>query len=156
MNELLLCCNHCRPCGSWGPCGKPGEPGWCSVGQQGVGDEAGISPGQPWQWCLCRPEWVSGMLLLVCMYVPVCVYMWEGVWERETLTEGDTHLHTYIYSPSSELSPLKRQQGYIRSGAVRQPVHFKCLRGTERPVAPHLTRLSSDRGHDRVQNLALK
>ena len=51
---------------------------------------------------------------------------------------------------------LKRQHGYIRSGAVRQPVRFKHLRGTERPVAPHLTRLSSDRGHNRVQNLALK
>ena len=41
-------------------------------------------------------------------------------------------------------SVLKRQQGYIRSEAVRQPVRFKHLRGTERPVAPHLTRLSSD------------
>ena len=57
---------------------------------------------------------------------------------------------------SSSTDALKRQQGYIRSGAVRQPVRFKHLRGMERPVAPHLTRLSSDRGHNRVQNLALK
>ena len=58
--------------------------------------------------------------------------------------------------PAVLLEVLKRQQGNIRSGAVRQPVRFKCLRGTEHPVAPHLTRLSSDRGHDGVQNLALK
>ena len=51
---------------------------------------------------------------------------------------------------------LKRQQGYIRSEAIRQPVRFKHLRGTECPIAPHLTRLSSDRGHNKVQNLALK
>ena len=56
----------------------------------------------------------------------------------------------------SPLTNLKRQQAYIRSGAVRQPVRFKHLRGKERPVAPHLTQLFSDRGHNRVQNLALK
>ena len=59
----------------------------------------------------------------------------------------------------STLISLKEATGvYIRSGAVRQPVRFKHLRGMERPVTPHLTRLSSDRGHNtnRVQNLALK
>ena len=67
-----------------------------------------------------------------------------------------THTFTTLLLSIRMVLRLKRQQGYIRSGAVRQPVRFKHLRGMERPVAPLLTRLSSDRGHNRVQNLALK
>ena len=112
------------------------------------------------QWSLPIWECIGSFLL------PVLIMMCCNVWIHIFLSElGTTVVHgmdlgwhrpAWMFVFSSSLKRFKRQQGYIRSEAIRQPVRFKHLRGMERPVAPHLTWLSSDRGHNRVQNLALK